>query len=154
MPSAKDSDEARAASSGREGCKGTVEMSHEILIVEDDAALREALGQVLADEGYGLASARDGLEAVNYLKKGNRPDVILLDLSMPVVNGWEFRMFQKRDPELARIPVVIITAGDYSREEVAWLEPSELIHKPVDLTRLLAVLRRKCAAAEETDSGD
>ncbi len=129
-------------------------MSHEILIVEDDAALREALGQVLADEGYGLASARDGLEAVNYLKKGNRPDVILLDLSMPVVNGWEFRMFQKRDPDLARIPVVIITAGDYSHEEVAWLEPSDLIHKPVDLTRLLSVLRRKCAAAEEIDSGD
>ena len=128
-------------------------MSHEILIVEDDAALREALGQVLADEGYGLASARDGLEAVNYLKKGNRPDVILLDLSMPVVNGWEFRMFQKRDPELARIPVVIITAGDYSREEVAWLEPSDLIHKPVDLTRLLSVLRRKCPAPDEADSG-
>ena len=132
----------------------TARMSHEILIVEDDAALREALGQVLADEGYGLASARDGLEAVNYLKKGNRPDVILLDLSMPVVNGWEFRMFQKRDPELARIPVVIITAGDYSREEVAWLEPSDLIHKPVDLTRLLSVLRLKCAAAGETGSGD
>ncbi len=129
-------------------------MSHEILIVEDDAALREALGQVLADEGYGLASARDGLEAVNYLKKGNRPDVILLDLSMPVVNGWEFRMFQKRDPELARIPVVIITAGDDSREEVAWLEPSDLIHKPVDLTRLLSVLRHKCAATEEADSAD
>src|SRR5947199_10611354 len=70
-------------------------MSHEILIVEDDPALREALAQVLSDEGYELFSARDGLEAVNCLKKGNRPDVILLDLSMPVVNGWEFRMFQK-----------------------------------------------------------
>jgi CheY-like chemotaxis protein len=129
-------------------------MSHEILIVEDDPALREALSQVLADEGYGLASARDGLEAVNYLKKGNRPDVILLDLSMPVVNGWEFRMFQKRDPDLARIPVVLVTAGSYSREDVAWLEPSDLIHKPVDLARLLAVLRRHCAETEETEQGE
>ncbi len=96
-------------------------MSQQILIVEDDSALREALAQVLMDEGYDLLSARDGLEAVNCLKKGNRPDVILLDLSMPVVNGWEFRMFQKRDPDLAQIPVILITAGGYTREEVAWL---------------------------------
>jgi CheY-like chemotaxis protein len=129
-------------------------MSHEILIVEDDSALREALAQVLSDAGYELLSARDGLEAVNCLKKGNRPDVILLDLSMPVVNGWEFRMFQKRDPELARIPVVIITAGGYSREEVAWLEPSALIPKPVDLDVLLEVIRRFCAGSGEAEQGD
>jgi CheY-like chemotaxis protein len=129
-------------------------MSHEILIVEDDSALREALAQVLSDEGYELLSARDGLEAVNCLKKGNRPDVILLDLSMPVVNGWEFRMFQKRDPELARIPIVLITAGGYSREEVAWLEPSALIPKPVDLDVLLAVIRRFCAGSGEPEQGE
>lgn len=127
-------------------------MSHEILIVEDDSALRKALAQVLSDEGYELLSARDGLEAVNCLKKGNRPDVILLDLSMPVVNGWEFRVFQKRDSELARIPVVPITAGGYSREEVAWLEPSALIPKPVDLDVLLAVIHRFCASSEETEA--
>jgi CheY-like chemotaxis protein len=129
-------------------------MSHEILIVEDDSALREALAQVLSDEGYELFSARDGLEAVNCLKKGNRPDVILLDLSMPVVNGWEFRMFQKRDPELARIPVVLITAGGYSREEVAWLEPAALIPKPVDLDVLLAVVRRFCGGSGEAEQGE
>jgi CheY-like chemotaxis protein len=129
-------------------------MSHEILIVEDDSALREALAQVLSDEGYELLSARDGLEAVNCLKKGNRPDVILLDLSMPVVNGWEFRMFQKRDPELARIPVILITAGGYSREEVAWLEPSALVPKPIDLDVLLAVIRRFCASSGEAEQGE
>jgi CheY-like chemotaxis protein len=120
-------------------------MASEVLIVEDDTALREALSQVLSDEGYDLLSARDGLEAVNCLKKG-------LDLSMPVVNGWEFRMFQKRDPEIADIPVILITAGGYSREEVAWLEPSALIHKPLDLPDLLSVIRRHCASPEETDS--
>ena len=129
-------------------------MSHEVLIVEDESALREALAQDLSDEGYELQSARDGLEAVNCLKKGNRPDVILLDLSMPVVNGWEFRMFQKRDPELARIPVILITAGGYSREEVAWLEPSAMIPKPIDLSVLLAVVRRFCAGADEADEAD
>ena len=120
-------------------------MSHQILIVEDDPALREALSQVLADEGYDLLGARDGLEAVNCLKRGNRPDVILLDLSMPVVNGWEFRMFQKREPELTNIPVILITAGDYTREEVAWLEPSALLPKPIDLPELFSVVRRFCS---------
>jgi CheY-like chemotaxis protein len=127
-------------------------MTQEILIVEDDSALREALAQVLTDEGYELLSARDGLEAVNCLKKGHRPDVILLDLSMPVVNGWEFRMFQKRDPDLADIPVILITAGAYSRDEVAWLEPSALLHKPLDLPYLLSVIRQYCAASEETEA--
>jgi len=129
-------------------------MNHEILIVEDDSALREALAQILSDEGYELLSARDGLEAVNCLKKGNRPDIILLDLSMPVVNGWEFRMFQKRDPELARIPVVLITAGGYTQEEVAWLEPAALIPKPVDLTLLLSVIQRFCANSGEVEEGE
>ncbi len=124
-------------------------MSQQILIVEDDAALLEALGQVLIDEGYDLLSARDGLEAVNCLKKGNRPEVILLDLSMPVVNGWEFRMFQKRDPDLAQIPVILITAGGYTREEVAWLEPSALLPKPLDLPLLLSIIRRFCASTEQ-----
>jgi len=124
-------------------------MSQQILIVEDDSALREALAQVLADEGYDLLRARDGLEAVNCLKKGNRPDVILLDLSMPVVNGWEFRMFQKRDPDLAQIPVILITAGGYTREEVAWLEPSALLPKPLDLPLLLSIIRRFCASTEQ-----
>lgn len=129
-------------------------MSQQILIVEDDAALREALSQVLADEGYDLLGARDGLEAVNCLKNGNRPDVILLDLSMPVVNGWEFRMFQKRDPELTNIPVILITAGDYTREEVAWLEPSALLPKPIDLPQLFSVVRRFCARDGRTEQAD
>jgi CheY-like chemotaxis protein len=127
-------------------------MSQQILIVEDDPALREALSQVLADEGYDLLGARDGLEAVNCLKKGSRPDVILLDLSMPVVNGWEFRMFQKRDPDLAHIPVILITAGGYTREEVAWLEPSALLPKPIDLPVLLSAVRKFCVAFQGPDS--
>jgi CheY-like chemotaxis protein len=126
-------------------------MSRQVLIVEDDPGLREALSQVLADEGYDPLSACDGLEAVNCLKKGNRPDVILLDLSMPVVNGWEFRMFQKRDRDLAQIPVILITAGGYTREEVAWLEPSALLPKPIDLPSLLSVVRKFCIATPASE---
>jgi DNA-binding response OmpR family regulator len=63
-------------------------------------------------------------------------------------------MFQKRDPELARIPVILITAGGYSREEVAWLEPSAMVPKPVDLDVLLAVIRRFCAGSGDAEQGE
>jgi len=61
-------------------------------------------------------------------------------------------MFQERVPDLADIPVILITAGAYSRDEVAWLEPSALVHKPLDLPFLLSVIRQYCAASEETEA--
>lgn len=119
-------------------------LNEKILIVEDDAELRESLGQVLSDEGYRLSGARNGLEAVRYLKSEERPGLILLDLSMPVVNGWEFRMHQKRAAGLADIPVVIITAGNHSKEDIAWLAPTDFLLKPIDLDHLLETVRRHC----------
>ena len=119
-----------------------------VLIVEDDPELREALAQALSDEGYLFSSARDGLEAIRFLRDGDQPAVILLDLSMPVVNGWEFRIHQKRTAEIADIPVVIITAGHHSREEIAWLEPADVIQKPIDLQRLLDTVRRYCGTPQ------
>jgi CheY-like chemotaxis protein len=115
-----------------------------VLLVEDDPELREALAQVLSDEGYRLSGVRNGLEAIRSLRDGDRPGVILLDLSMPVVNGWEFRIHQKRTPSMADIPVVVITAGHYSRDEIAWLEPADFLQKPIDLQRLLDTVRRYC----------
>ncbi len=60
-------------------------------------------------------------------------------------------MFQKRDPDLAQIPVIIITAGGYTREEVAWLEPSALISKPVDIRSLLSTVRKFCASTSDPE---
>ena len=121
-----------------------------VLLVEDDPELREALAQVLSDEGYRLSGVRNGLEAIRSLQDGDRPGVILLDLSMPVVNGWEFRIHQKRTPSMADIPVVVITAGHYSREEIAWLEPAAFLQKPIDLQRLLDTVRRYCGEPQAT----
>ena len=115
-----------------------------VLLVEDDPELREALAQVLSDEGYRFSGVRNGLEAIRSLQNGDRPGVILLDLSMPVVNGWEFRIHQKRTPSIADIPVVLITARRYSRDEIAWLEPADFLQKPIDLQRLLDTVRRYC----------
>src|SRR5262245_13335746 len=85
-----------------------------VLIVDDDHDIREALSQVLGDEGWVVATAADGREALDYLDahRDALPEVILLDLMMPVMSGGEFRAEQLKDPSLAPIPVVVISAGD------------------------------------------
>src|SRR5215470_6078816 len=119
----------------------------QVLIVEDDPDLREALAIALKDEGFSLERAGNGLEAIELLRKGLRPRLILLDLTMPIVSGWEFRLFQQRDPELAGIPVVLITAGIYKKEDLEWIRPVEVLSKPVELSRLVKLLRERCGPA-------
>ena len=77
-----------------------------ILVVEDDAAIREAIASVILDEdGPGVKGAGDGRAALDILLESPPPLLILLDLMMPVMDGWQFRVSQKDDPELAFIPV-------------------------------------------------
>ena len=88
-----------------------------ILIVEDDEDLREMMAQLLALEGFKAETAANGREALAYLALGDRPDVILLDLMMPVMDGWEFRRQQVTDPALAAVPVVVLSAVEPARAE-------------------------------------
>src|SRR5688572_9424280 len=80
-----------------------------VLIVEDDDDIREMLCTLLQDAGYIATSARNGLEAFRQLD-ARRPDLILLDIQMPVMDGWEFRTLQRRDDRYAQIPVIAVTA--------------------------------------------
>jgi CheY-like chemotaxis protein len=82
-----------------------------ILLVEDDRDSREALAFVLEDAGHTVASAGNGREALELLDDDEKPDLILLDLMMPVMNGWEFLGERKRRPVLASIPVMVLTAA-------------------------------------------
>ncbi len=116
----------------------------QVLIVEDDPELREGLASLLNEEGFSLERASNGLEAIELLQKGLRPRLILLDLTMPIVNGWEFRLYQQRDPELSSIPVVLITGGTYQRDELEWVRPAEVLSKPLDVNRLLTLARQHC----------
>src|SRR5262245_55470921 len=86
--------------------------THDVLIVEDDRELREAVGSVLEDEGCSVRSASNGAEALEILhKNGNGyPCIILLDLMMPVMNGWQFLESRKSDAKLDKIPVVVMSA--------------------------------------------
>src|SRR3954471_1338862 len=83
-----------------------------ILIVDDDDDIRETLSQVLTDEGYTVETAINGLEALNQLRRTTTiPSLILLYLMMPVLNGFEFQVAKSRDPLLASIPVIIVSAS-------------------------------------------
>jgi CheY-like chemotaxis protein len=115
-----------------------------VLIVEDDTDLRDALSQILEDEGYRVWSAEHGLDALERLRDGSRPCLILLDLTMPVMNGWQFRAEQQLDPQLASIPVVVISAGANLAEQLQPLGVQDYLRKPIQLGQLLATVRRYC----------
>ncbi|MFT3770120.1 MAG: response regulator [Minicystis sp.] len=110
-----------------------------ILVVDDDPDLREAMIDVLAGEGYHLVTAANGREALDLLAQGERPDVILLDLMMPVMNGHEMRAHQLADGAIADIPVVVMTAGALD-DRVPELRAAACFKKPVALDDLLRVI--------------
>jgi CheY-like chemotaxis protein len=113
-----------------------------VLIVEDDADLREMMAQLLTLEGFRAETAANGRDALDYLEKGAHPDVILLDLMMPVMDGWEFRRRQSQNPALARVPVVVLSALDQSR--AADIDGAAFLKKPLDFDRLLSLVRHYC----------
>jgi len=113
-----------------------------VLIVEDDADLREMMAQLLSLEGYRTETAANGRDALQYLASGHRPDLILLDLMMPVMDGWEFRRRQVEDPTIAEVPVVVLSALDAAR--AADLGGTAFLKKPLDFDRLLELVRRFC----------
>jgi CheY-like chemotaxis protein len=113
-----------------------------VLIVEDDADLRDMMAQLLSLEGYRAEAVPNGREALHYLERGDRPDVILLDLMMPVMDGWEFRRRQVQDPAIANVPVVVLSALDPAR--AADLGGTAFLKKPLDFDRLLELVHRFC----------
>lgn len=115
-----------------------------VLIVEDDTDLRDALSQILEEEGYRVSPAEHGLDALERLRDGKKPCLILLDLTMPVMNGWQFRAEQRQDPELASIPVVVISAGANLADQLVPLGVQDYLRKPIQLGQLLATVRRYC----------
>jgi CheY-like chemotaxis protein len=113
-----------------------------VLIVEDDADLREMMAQLLTMEGFASATASNGREALDYLRHGARPDVILLDLMMPVMDGWEFLREQHRDHDLAGLPVIILSALDPHR--AGDTGAAVYLKKPLDFDRLVNLVRQYC----------
>lgn len=119
-----------------------------LLVVDDDASIREVLTAILASQGYPVVTAAEGEEALALLHEGLRPCLVLLDLRMPGMDGRAFREEQMKEAELALIPVVILT-GDRDGAEIAAALGTEHITKPIELDQLLALVSRfggACAA--------
>ena len=113
-----------------------------ILVVEDDQGLREGLCDALELEGYAAVCVPNGDAALRHLATGARPCVILLDLMMPVMDGWAFRTRLLNDPALASIPVVVMTAATPLR--AALVTAQAILYKPLDMGRVVDVVQQHC----------
>jgi CheY-like chemotaxis protein len=110
-----------------------------VLLVEDDKDIREAVTAVLEAEGYTVLTAGNGQEALEILARG-RPCVVLLDLMMPVMNGWDFMQEVKRSHRLDDLPVVVVSA--YSERKAEGVR--RVLRKPLDVNQLLAAVADYC----------
>jgi len=115
-----------------------------VLLVDDDASSVEALSELLKLAGHDVVCADNGLQALEKLHERNQYCVILLDLMMPVMNGYEFREEQLKDPSIAKIPVIIITADGRAREKAALLGSDCYFQKPLSPSALLRAIRDFC----------
>jgi signal transduction histidine kinase len=120
-----------------------------LLVVEDDADIREALDGLLSMEGFRVAGCSNGREALDWLRASPRPDVIVLDLMMPVMDGWQFRVAQKHDPELATIPVVALSAD--ATAKAAAIDADAYLKKPVEYETLIDTIDRLLVASEHRE---
>jgi CheY-like chemotaxis protein len=113
-----------------------------LLVIDDDHDILMSLQDALEMEGYRVSTASTGREALESLKRGLRPDLILLDLMMPDISGWAFRSWQRSHEEFSSIPVVIVSGQGLSGSEVARLGVEGYLAKPLDLDHLLDTVAR------------
>jgi CheY-like chemotaxis protein len=112
------------------------------LIIEDDLEIREALTEILSSEGYSVRIAKNGKEGLDSLKSvAPLPRLIILDLMMPIMDGWHFRNHQLQDPALAKIPVVVITADGNASQKARTMNAFAGLKKPIDLDEFLITIK-------------
>ena len=122
--------------------KSEPERAH-ILIVEDDLDIRDSMLEILEDRGYSVSTAADGLQALQRLSDGTRkPDLILLDLMMPNMNGLEFREEQLKNADHASIPVAIISADGNIKEKSEKIRADGYLKKPLKIQPLIDMIER------------
>ena len=111
-----------------------------VLIVEDYRASRDVLRQLIEKDGRAVLTACDGRDALECARSIPPPSVILLDLSMPIMNGWEFLQHKNADPTIAGIPTIVLSGSSIDLPAGAM----NLLAKPVDIERLLALIEQYC----------
>lgn len=118
--------------------------SNPVLVVEDESSIRDMLIEHLEDAGFAVVGTTDGLDAWDQLQRGLYPCLILLDLMMPRMDGWQFRTMQQADPALAAIPVVILTAIQNPAEAAQRLHVQHWVPKPFHIKQVIQVVQQHC----------
>lgn len=118
-----------------------------VLVVEDDPELRTIYQEVLRDGGFKVVAARDGLDALELLNAGTMPCVLLMDLRMPRMTGWELAEHIQGDVRWQHLPLVVVAAYYRIAEEAERLGASAWLQKPIDLGRLLTVVEDACGGS-------
>ena len=116
-----------------------------VLIVDDDAAVRHTLARFLELDGFTVAQAGNGQAALDYLTGGGTAHVILLDLRMPIMDGWTFRREQRRSPVFAHIPVIVLSGADVGR--FFELDAAATFQKPARMADVCLGVRQICENA-------
>lgn len=123
------------------GCNGFF-MPKKILVVEDDHSIRELLVELLQSEGHEVDSATNGLEGIRYLEVETRPDLILIDLMMPVMDGYTFRLEQMKHPAWSKIPVIVMSAEANAKDKMKQFGITTFLSKPVELEGILKAVEK------------
>jgi CheY-like chemotaxis protein len=114
-----------------------------VLVVEDDVDIRETVAELLIEEGYQVHTAISGRDALEHLVAASTlPDVVLLDLMMPIMDGWTFYDHLQKEARWATLPIVVISADANVQEKAARLNPVACLRKPVGIDELLGVVAR------------
>jgi CheY-like chemotaxis protein len=116
----------------------------QVMIVDDDNDIRDAISQILEYEGYEVLQASNGQEGIDRLRDQQKPGLILLDLMMPVMNGWQFRTELQSNPILKEIPVVILSADGNIQQKSENIGVAGYLKKPIQLDTLLDTVKRYC----------
>ena len=113
-----------------------------VAIIEDDSEFRNMLRELLEEEHYRVVAMANGAEALETLRGDTMPDVILLDVSMPIMDGFDFLRHRNADPRLSTVPVVLVTnAKPHERPTVG---VSDVVRKPIDIDEILFAIKRYC----------
>ena len=115
-----------------------------VLVIDDHPDVRESLEELLRGEGYAVETAENGRDALAKLYAGLQPCLIILDLMMPVMDGFAFRQEQLNHPQFAHIPIIACSAAELPHQAIAQLRVDACMQKPVDLAQMLALVNQHC----------
>jgi CheY-like chemotaxis protein len=119
-----------------------------VLVVDDDIDALNSMSEILQSEGFDTVCAEDGQEAWDLMHRAPQPDLVVLDLMMPKMDGWTFRMHQRRDPKLAAIPVVMVSAVSAN---VIDADAEAIFAKPLNLPAFIEAVKRGIQRRRESE---